>query len=127
MPITTYRIDKNEHHNLQHAAGVPRETTQPAPERVEYRVVGISSNTNAFGLYGLILINLQGEVYEVAYNQVNKLNIGDSVYKTGSTWNYSFEIPTKKVVGDKKLSKDIAKRIFEEPVKVVKASLKVKK
>lgn len=65
-----------------------------------FKVVSISSNTNSFGLYGIILVNEEGLKFEVAASEFNlpkeriinvELNENDNLVST----TFSYEIPRK--------------------------------
>ncbi len=43
----------------------------------QFKVVTISTNTNSFGLYSVILITKMGIAYQVLANSLNKPNAGD--------------------------------------------------
>lgn len=45
----------------------------------EFKVATVSSNTNDFGLYGMMLFARDGEVWEVAANSLHVKQIGDVV------------------------------------------------
>ena len=47
----------------------------------EFKVVSVSSNTNSFGLYGVIMIARDGEAYEIAVGSLYKPNRGDIIIK----------------------------------------------
>ena len=63
----------------------------------EYKVVTVSSNTNSFGLYGMILIARDGECWEVAANSINVKPKGTVLTVQGDHWEaFGFEIPTRR-------------------------------
>jgi hypothetical protein len=72
-------------------------------EKAPYKVWGISSNTNAFGLYEMYLVGTEGEVWTVNYHQqTEKYNQGDVVWApigTGGSPDWAslgFENPESK-------------------------------
>ena len=73
-----------------------------------FKVALVSTNTNSFGLYGMILVARDGESWEVAANSLNKRNRGD-VIKGIDTHN--FEIPRKLM----KAPKAVIKKIWGTP------------
>lgn len=48
-------------------------------ETQPFIVVARSSNTNSFGLYGMVLVNRAGHGYEVAANHLNARSVNDLV------------------------------------------------
>lgn len=67
----------------------------------EFKVAAISSNTNAFGLYGCILVARDGTVYEVASNNLNLPEKGKTVRVkveagTPAFHKKGWEVPTRK-------------------------------
>ena len=77
-----------------------------------FKVASVSSNTNSFGLYGMILIAQNGEAWEVGANYLNVKKKGDIVH--GDNWaSYGFEIP-------RQLKPDAPKEVVKEVWKVEK-------
>jgi hypothetical protein len=59
-----------------------------------FAVITVSKNTNSFGLYRIVLLALDGDAYEVDYNQVIPLERGNIVRQI-STLNEEGEIVEK--------------------------------
>lgn len=65
----------------------------------QFKVASVSENTNSFGLYGMILMALDGETWEVGVNYLNKKTKGEMVFvPMGATGlltfaTLGFEIP----------------------------------
>lgn len=78
----------------------------------QFKVVAVSSNTNSFGLYGMILMAKDGEAYEVAVNEIYKKNKNDIVclpMKNGKT----------NLLGDCQISFEIPRKLPNAPQKVI--------
>ena len=66
----------------------------------QFKVASVSDNTNDFGLYGMVLIALDGEAWQVGANSVNVKIKGAvlhvDVHGDSPAWeNFGFEIPEK--------------------------------
>lgn len=74
---------------------------KPANFVSQFKVAAISSNTNAFGLWGVVIIDKTGLAFRVGMNHLSKPNVGDvlDVTLNGSSIHSiagkSFEIPHK--------------------------------
>lgn len=88
-----------------------------------FKVVSVSSNTNSFGLYGMILMDRNGITYEVAANSLRVKKRGDVLevpgITTGSAVSFhfsemGFEIPTFKGKAPKAVIAEVWK--IETPV-----------
>jgi hypothetical protein len=86
----------------------------------DFKVVSVSSNTNSFGLYGVILVAKDGEAIEIAVGSLYKPNKGDILIKRimsdedGNILNYdfegiSFEIPRTLPIAPKEVVNEIWK------------------
>ena len=68
--------------------------------KVEFKVAAVSSNTNSFGLYQMILVSRNGEVFTACQSDpppqgtTVSILIGTDGMITSST-NFRFEIPQK--------------------------------
>lgn len=77
------------------------EQADDAPRFEEFRVVSVSSNTNSFGLHGVILISRLGNAWEVGANAINvpKQNdtFGARIHADGNPnfTKFGFEIPRR--------------------------------
>jgi len=61
-----------------------------------FKVVAVSSNTNSFGLYGVIMIAQDGEAWKAAHGQLGLPKQGDTLLIDPTAWGASgFEIPEK--------------------------------
>jgi hypothetical protein len=65
----------------------------------KFKVLAVSSNTNSFGLYGIVMVARDGTAYEVGANYLNKKNVGDEIVVSlsdtgrGGFAELGFEIP----------------------------------
>jgi len=81
----------------------------------ELIVAAVSKNTNAFGLWGMILVSRKRQAYEVAANDINVKRKGDMIQVAGETnpeilldlGSFGFEIP-------KVLDTDVPAAVVEE-------------
>lgn len=68
---------------------------------MQFKVAAVSGNTNSFGLYGMLLINQEGHVYQVAANILNKkkkdvvLEVPVSQAGSPEFCKLGFEIPNR--------------------------------
>lgn len=61
-----------------------------------FKVVAVSTNTNSFGLYGVILMSQDGEAWRAAHGQLELPQQGDTIKIDLGAWGASgFEIPEK--------------------------------
>ncbi len=61
-----------------------------------FKVVAVSSNTNSFGLHGVIMIAQDGEAWKAAHGQLQLPKQGDTLRIDPTAWGASgFEIPEK--------------------------------
>lgn len=74
----------------------------PKTEHKEFKIVAVSSNTNSFGLYGVVIVARDGMAFEIATSELNKpeknaVLIGE-VEKGSllSLGNIFYEIPSRK-------------------------------
>jgi hypothetical protein len=68
----------------------------------QFKVITVSSNTNSFGLHGVIMADKSGLAFEVGMNYLSKPNTGDMLnvtltksLKLSSIAGKSYEIPRK--------------------------------
>jgi len=82
----------------------------------EFKVVSVSSNTNSFGLYGVIMIARDGEAMEIAVGNLYKPKIGDILIKdiilagNGKLISYTF----------RGISYELPRNLPEAPKEVVR-------
>jgi hypothetical protein len=81
----------------------------------QFKVVSVSSNTNSFGLYGVIMVAKDGTAYEVGINYLGKPNKGQvlnaAVSENGNlvSLEVGYEIPRKLPTAPQKVVKEIWK------------------
>lgn len=69
----------------------------------QFKVLAVSSNTNSFGLHGMIITDPRGNAFEIAVGSLYKRNSGEVVFgcisEDGKTIvsleNISYEIPRR--------------------------------
>lgn len=79
----------------------------------QYKVVSVSSNTNSFGLYGMILMNKKGEAYQVGANSMyvpkkgNILNVPINNEGKPKWASMGYEIPESKGIAPQEVIKEV--------------------
>ena len=63
----------------------------------QFKVVAVSTRTNSFGLYGMVLVAKDGEAWEVGANSINVKKKGDIItVPVRHSWaEFQFEIPNR--------------------------------
>ena len=84
----------------------------------EFKVVSISSNTNSFGLYGVILMGKDGESYQVGSNYFHLPKKGD-VLKNNVHYNAETQERLLKTLSWSLSGFEIPERLPDAPFKVV--------
>lgn len=79
----------------------------------QFKVVNVSSNTNSFGLYGVIMADKSGLAFEVGMNYLSKPNPGDMLNVTLTEKNNLVSIAGKFYEIPRKLNKMPANLVNE--------------